>query len=97
MNLDGEYLSLWFDSNPQPEYVRGHVTKEVAVASAEAEHGPFNVEVIVTHKWARWEFPTETERDHLGFEMTFRPLNEKARGAFAVTEIRPQQVTVGVR
>lgn len=89
MSQDGEYLSLWFDNGWDAEYVRGHVTKEIAIASAEREHGPFNVDMVTTHKWARWEFPTETERDQLGFDRTFRPLAEKQRGAFPVTEIRP--------
>lgn len=90
---DGEYIELWFDDHVQDrDYLRGHVDMETAREAIRTQCGLFDHEVLIlVPKYARWEFPTESERDGLGFDMTFRSYDEPGRGRFKVTLVRRAQ------
>lgn len=83
-----EFISLWWDMDEPPLYVRGHVSDAEAIQSAEAEVGEgYYSGYVIAHKWARWEFPADNERAD-GNERTFRAYDTQHRGCFRVTELR---------
>lgn len=86
---DGEYIELWWDDDAPPEYVRGHVSPEVAYAAVDGHCGlgpiasnPFTHK----HRWARWELPGMHGRA-CGLDKVMMVYDEKSRGTFAVTEM----------
>lgn len=87
---DGEFMELWFDDYVRDrEYVRGHVDMETAREAIRTHNGlADHEELILVHKYARWEFPDDMEKNQLGFDMTFRPYEEPGRGRFKVTLVR---------
>lgn len=88
--VDGEYMELWFDDHVKPrDYIRGHVDSEAArrVIRDHVEDYRETDVLMLEHKWARWEFPTEMERNGLGFERTFRPYDRSGVGRFKVTAV----------
>lgn len=87
---DGEYIELWFDDHVKPrDYIRGHVDSAAAREAMKAHVEDYRDTdiLMIEHKWARWEFPTEMERGVLGFERTFRPYERPGTGCFRVTAV----------
>jgi hypothetical protein len=89
---DGEYLSLWWDDDyPPPEFVRGHVSAEVALASISRETGEPVAQLsgeypYLAHIWARWELPN-MHAESCGLDRILREYPTQERGCFKVTRL----------
>ena len=89
-----EYLALWWDTDQRPpEYVRGHVSEAEAREAVQAETGCGDDPYTLSHRWGRWEFPGDRMRAN-GCDRVLVVYDEKQRGCFAVTELRPLPPTV---
>lgn len=86
---DGEYIPLWWDADEAPpEYVRGHVTAEVAIAAinAENEDALDAKQVQLVHTWASWQFPSSHDRAN-GLKRVLVEHHGPGAGRFTVTKI----------
>lgn len=88
MNAHGEHIVIIYEwDGPPEEYIRGHVTLAEARKALDDSRGE-GVGARYTelrHRWARW-VPAPRGSD---YQVVFSPLDAPARGAFAVTEVRP--------
>jgi len=80
----GEYIPLYWDwGEPDAEYVRGHVSLEVA-REAVGEVCPEyrDAQLSISHCWARWVMPSQDR----SYDRAFL-LCKRGRGAFPVTAV----------
>lgn len=80
----GEYIYLYWDSEPEVEYIKGHVTAEEAQLEYVKQTGSKQLLVGIQHKFARWTFADEFTCE--GCEFQLKVYDKPSRGAFKVTE-----------
>ena len=82
----GEYIGIYWDGDyadePHPEYVRGHVSMDEALAAIKKYYGEVKDEFKLAHKYGRWVFSS-----HEDFDRELKVYDEPGRGAFALTEL----------
>jgi hypothetical protein len=80
----GEYIAIYWDDyyDDHPEYVRGHVSMDDAIAAIKKYYGEVKGEFVLKHKYGRWVFSS-----HEDFDRELKVYDEPSRGAFALTEL----------
>jgi hypothetical protein len=81
---NGQYMHLYWEEDDHPEYVRGHVTEQEARSALEEWYGECDWPIQLRHLYGRFVFSNSTD-----FDRELKVYDEKQRGAFALTEVRP--------
>ncbi len=85
---DGEYILLWWEGGtPDVEYIRGHVSREMATDVLRNQGILYKDEEIgsacrVVHCYGRWACDASQEHDH-----TLYTYPARGRGRFPITAI----------